>query len=337
MSSRSGGAWRVWGNAEMFVPSLPSLGPRIDQAMREDLATSLERLSHRAAAVLPMSFDTADLRRHRVDPGVFARYYDLVFALQGGRFDEAGRLWQEIADRARKAVELACVAFDSASLGEDAARFQRLFALGAATAPRFLPPNAAALVHFQKTVPSALALLEAVHPAWAEEVRGLTTRIVAVVTPATPDAVALSGGSSLMVWGAILINVAAFPDRIGTLSVIAHEATHQFLFGLSRAELLVTNPVEDKFCTELRPIPRSMNAMFHSTYVSGRIHALFQILADRGDLSPAERQYVADVSALQSRRFDQGSELILRHGQLTPLGRRLIEEARDVLATTRPR
>ena len=135
----------------------------------------------------------------------------------------------------------------------------------------------------------------------------------------------------MMVWGAALVSVDARPDRIRVLSVMAHEATHHLLFGLARSEPLVTNPVGERFCTELRPTPRPMNAIFHSTYVSGRLHALFDVLGSRARLSDEELAHVNAISDLQQRRFQQGCDVILEKAKLTRLGRRVIEEARETI------
>ena len=76
-----------------------------------------------------------------------------------------------------------------------------------------------------------------------------------------------------------------------------------------------------------------MNALYHSTYVSGRTLWLCRLLQDRcaAALSPDERQHVEEVADLQRLRFDQGVALIRRDARLTPLGERLIEEAAAVL------
>ena len=137
-----------------------------------------------------------------------------------------------------------------------------------------------------------------------------------------------------MAWGALMVNVKDAPGRVRVLDVATHEETHLLLLGAARTEPLVTNPVEERFSTELRPIPRPMNAMYHSTYVSGRSLWLCRALLERcaADLSRAELDQVESSAALQRGRFDQGLELIRRDARLTPLGHRLIEEAAEILA-----
>jgi HEXXH motif-containing protein len=326
----------------MFIPRHDTPAAALDQGMRNDLAQSLERLGAMAAAVLPVDADLkpalAHIRGHRIEPGLFARYYDLVFALQAKAHARAGALWREIIALAPEEPQLRLVAYAPRALGADAERFGRLLAIGSARAPRFCEPTDEAWRHFEATAPAALQLLEAAHPAWASEVRQLVVRIIAAAPEAAPGAVAFTGGSSMMAWGAILVNVREARDRLEVLSVIAHEATHLLLFGLSRNELLVANPVEELYRTELRPTPRPMNALYHSTYVSGRMSWLSRMLLARcaQDLSAAERASLDQTAELQRRRFDQGHEVIRRHGRLTPLGLRLIEEAREAMLSREP-
>ncbi len=181
---------------------------------------------------------------------------------------------------------------------------------------------------------AAMALLEALDSAWADEILQLTVRVIAAVPGSAEGAVSFSGGSSMMTWGALIVNAAQARHRIGMLVIATHETTHQVLFGVSREEPLLTNPVEERYATELRPVMRPMNAVFHSTYVSGRTALLCRSLMTQcaAELSPAELQELQHLLDLQLARFDQGYEVIDRHARLTPLGRRLIDEARSGLS-----
>lgn len=319
----------------MFIPTPDSPAVGLDQAVRDDLAASLHRIAGRASSVLAQDVDTpafiAAIRAHRVHPGVFGRYYDLIDALQARNWDAGRRLWSDIVALTAAPAGLSVIALDPRDLDDDVERYRRMFTSGLATPPELAAPGEDAVEQLRRSVPDALSLLDATHPPWAAELRALVVQIVAVAPP-TPDATAISGGSSFMLWGAVLVNVMPCPDRVRLLSVLAHEATHQFLLGMARNTPLVTNPVSERFNTELRPTPRPMNALFHSTYVSGRIHALCEILTARSELSDTERAHIAEVSDLQRRRFEQGCTVILREAALTELGGLLIEEARDVLA-----
>ena len=321
----------------MFVPHQASPAMDLDQGMREDLAASLAKIAVMASGVLPQGpgLQTAldHIRAHRIEPGVFALYYDLVFALQARDLAAAGALWSDLLGRAVAEPEPQLLRFGARDLGADAGRLSRLLTIGSARPPEFCDPSDGDWAGFVETVPAALALLEQAAPAWAEELRRMVVWTLAAVPGAGPDAPLYSGGSSVMAWGALMVNVKDAPGRIRVLDVATHEETHLLLLGAARTEPLVTNPVEERFRTELRPIPRPMNAMYHSTYVSGRSLWLCRALQDRcaADLSPAELEQVESSAEVQRGRFEQGLDLIRRDARLTPLGHRLIEEAAEAL------
>lgn len=319
----------------MFIPQ-QGAAARLDQSMRDDLAASLERIGAMAAAVLPgresLPAALEHIRAHPVEPGVFALYYDLVFALQKRDLASAPRLWEQALARAATQPPARLMRYRAEDLGEDGERIQRLTAIGAPAPVIFGDPDDTEWSRFRDNAPAALSLLRRANAVWAEQVSELGACTIATVPAA--DSVGFSGGSSMMVWGAILVNVRDWTDRVGVLGVMAHEATHLLLFGASRSEPLVTNPVGERFQTEARPTPRPMNALYHSTYVSGRMARMSQEILDRcaGELSDAEHRTLDQTITVQRERFAQGEGVIRRHAQLTPLGRRLIEEAADELA-----
>ncbi len=321
----------------MFIPHPSGRARELDREMRQDLASSLERIAAMAAAVLPGQDGLADalaqVRAHRIEPGVFALYYDLVFALQNRDWPAVAGLWTRLLARAREEPQPRLLRYRPEDLGEDAERFQRLTSIGTPEPVVFSDPDDDDWRRFEDTAPAALGLLERAHPAWAEEVRELGVWTIAAAPERKPQARGFSGGSSLMAWGAILVNVRDWTDRVGVLGVIAHEATHLMLFGVSRSEPLVTNPVGERYQTEARPMPRPMNALYHSTYVSGRMARMSQEILDRcaGELSDDERRKLEQSLTLQRERFVQGEAVIRREARLTPLGRRLIEEAAGAL------
>lgn len=321
----------------MFVPHPSNPAAALDQAMREDLAASLGRIGTMAGAQLPdldaLAGALEHIRRHRVEPGVFAAYYDLVFALQRRDVEAAGKLWSGVLTRAAAdEFRPRLMRYRVADLGDDAERFQRLAAMGMAAPMVFAEPSGADWRRFQTAAPAAIELLARANPAWAEELGALVGWTIAAAPG--DQGVGFSGGSSMMIWGAVLVNARDSTDRIGVLGVLVHEATHLLLLGLSRSEPLVLNPVGQRFRTEARPTLRPMNALYHSTYVSGRVARLCQEILERcsGELAPAERDNLEQSAAMQRDRFDQGWEVIRDHAQMTPLGQRLIEEAHAVLA-----
>ena len=315
----------------MLIPRSPDLATQLDQSMREDLARSLERLGEMAAAVLPGGEDLqpalAHIRRQRVGPGVFARYYDLVFALQAKAYDKAAPLWREMIALAVETPEFQLLPFGPEALGEDCERFCRLLTLGQAGGPMFAPPTSAEWLGFEPRAEEALALLAQLSPAWSGEIGALLTRVIAAVPG--PDArQRFAGASSFMAWGAIFINVSQERDRIQVLLSLVHEATHQLLFGLAREEPLVTNPPGERFTSPLRRDPRPMDGVFHATYVAARLSCLFEMLASgHPALTVQESAEAAGRIAPMRGRFREGHAVIASDALLTPLGRRVMEEA----------
>ena len=222
----------------MFVPHQASPAMDLDQGMREDLAASLGKIAAMTAGVLPQApgLDAAldHIRVHRVEPGVFALYYDLVFALQGRELARAGALWTELLARAGTEPQPRLLRYGPRDLGEDAARLTRLLTIGSMRAPDFLDPSDDDWARFQQTAPAAMALLEQADPAWAEELRRMVVWTLAAVHGPESDAPLYSGGSSAMAWGALMVNVKNASDRLTVLTVVTHEETHLLLLGAAR-------------------------------------------------------------------------------------------------------
>jgi len=317
----------------MFFPSPQSTALHLDQEMRDDLGRSLERLAGMASSVLPTDVDMAlaaeQARHHQLSPGVFARYYELIHALQQQAFDRAGTLWREIADGAAEEISFDVRPFDITALGDDAARFQRLLAMGWHESIMFSPPDAAAWVAFQSHAWDGLELLAEVCPSWRQELEALIGRIYGAL-PSAGEGQRFAGASCFMVWGAIFINVRKANGRIHALAGLVHEATHQMLFGASRREGLVTNDPAERYSSPLRRDPRPMDGVFHATYVSARLSYLYSLLRD-ADVSAEERSAAAERVGRQRQRFEQGYAVLCERGRLTPLGARLIEEAHGAM------
>jgi HEXXH motif-containing protein len=299
--------------------------------MREELAASLRRLGQRAGALLPPepAPDTLaeQILRHRVVPGVYGRYYELIDALQSGDSATAASLWAALGSLAAQPSSFRIVPLSTEGLGTEAERYSRLFYRGVDSVQLLSAPDSVTVQRVSTLLAEGLSLLDSVHQPWLAEIRALVAEVVLASAPEH----ALSGGSSMMLWGAVLVNADATTNRLKALSVLAHEATHMLLFGLARREPLTHNPPEDKFCIALRPTLRPMNAVFHATYVSGRLHVLYQKVRESAALNPAELAELETVSALQQQRFLQGLEVIRAHAVLSETARELIDEAAAVI------
>jgi hypothetical protein len=314
----------------VFLPTPGSPVQLLDQAVRDDLAFSLGRIAVRAEPVLPRDVDPnamcRRIRSHRIPPGVFAAYYELVYALQDKDWGRAANLWLTIAERAQQAVQPAIVAYEPEQLGEDADRFQRLFARGWGQPCLFAPPDGSGWELFRTNAAAALELLENVDPVWRQEFDSLVTRVFAALPPPGQDQ-RFAGASSFMVWGAVFLNVRRNDDRLRVLSGLVHEATHQMLFGLARRQPLTENDPAARYPSPLRNEPRPMDGVYHATYVSGRLSVLYERLSSHDALTADERQTACAQFHRQRQRFEQGYAVLRADGKLSPLGSTLIEAA----------
>ena len=317
----------------MFFPSSQSPALHLDTEMRLDLALSLERLGVMAAAVLPgevdMSAAVARIRTDRIEPAAFALYYNLIHTLQAEDFGRARGLWRDIAQVAMRPVQLELIPYDAILLGADAARFQHLFAMGWQEAVIFAAPDAGNWRRFHNDAVQALDLLATLSPAWSHELDALLTRVYGALPPEA-EGRRFAGASSFMVWGAIFLNVRKADNRIRVLAGLVHEATHQLLFGASRRQPLAANNPTSRYASPLRSDPRPMDGVFHATYVSARLAYLYGLLSE-AEVTDAERAYAGEKVERQRRRFEQGLAVLRDQGQLTPLGMRLMEEAREAM------
>ena len=89
----------------------------IDAVVRAQLADSIAHIADRASHRLKVSCERIDaalsaIRAAKQDPGVFARYYDLVPAVLTGDFELADKLLAEIADLATQPATFAIVSYE---------------------------------------------------------------------------------------------------------------------------------------------------------------------------------------------------------------------------------
>lgn len=301
--------------------------------MRDHLARSLERLGELAGPVLGSEIDlgatAGHIRAHRVDPAVFARYYDLIFALQSDNHAAARRLWRGIAELAPAEASWRLLPFGTESLGEDAERFARLCAPTRDDGGLFGPPDADDWRLFAEDADGALDLLGEVCPAWTQEMQALVSRVVGAGRNGRGPGRGFGGASSFMIWGAVFINVTLHRGRTEILSGLAHEAAHQLLFALSREEPLVTNPPEARYRSPLRLDPRPMDGVFHATYLSARLSLLYQLLLESGRLTPFETGVANQRGKAARLAFHDGHGVVTAEAEMTPVGRQLMEEAAD--------
>jgi hypothetical protein len=323
----------------VFYPNSVSSPQSLDVGMRAALAESLAHIHLVAAG--HMNLRDADvvrglseIRAHRIPPGVFGRYYDLVFALQGHRHDDAGVLFREIIDLASDPPVFTVLPFSNDALGAaDKERYARLLSLEKESSVALTAPEGTEWTGFAESVVAALRLIEVADAALAAELRAVVIQVVGAIPAAQNGARGFGGASSLMLWGAVVLNARLYNARLDMVAALIHEAAHQLLFGHSLDEVLVENSIEERYGSPLRTDPRPMEGIFHATFVCARMHYAYARLMEgpKNSLSQTDRQLIEQRLREYRGKFIEGFETVQRFGRMTANGVRILNAAADYM------
>ena len=191
---------------------------------------------------------------------------------------------------------------------------------------QFAPISEATAQRFAGLVTEGLALLQAATPELHGEITGLLSEMLFAQAPAGA-AMEFDGASHYQFWGLLLLNPSHHHTPLGIAEVLAHEAGHSLLFGLTVDEPLVLNEDDELFISPLRPDPRPMDGIYHATFVSARMAWAMEALADSGLLTPAEQQHARNEAAKDRENFSKGWQTVVQHGRLSATGTQIIENA----------
>jgi HEXXH motif-containing protein len=194
-------------------------------------------------------------------------------------------------------------------------------------ADRFAPITPEMHRAFAALVDEGLALLDTGLPALAGEVRAIVHHMLFAQAPAGA-LVEFDGASHYQFWGLLFLNPKHHRTPLAVAEVLAHEAGHSLLFGLTVDEPLVHNPDDALFPSPLRRDPRPMDGIFHATFVSARMAWAMEGLADSGLLSATERAAARDAAAKDRANFASGLAVVDAHGLLSGTGRAILDNAR---------
>lgn len=305
----------------------------LDGRMRRRLAESLRYIQAEGAGVLDLSGEQFSgflerLERHPVSPLAFSYYCDLVLAIEKEDFDQAKALVNQLVllsspRDSTRVIDLGDPVTDRAS--ERYARFVEAEQEGPAF--EVFPPSHQASASCRGQIADAFALMDAGDPALAGEIRALLREIILAAGTLDPKAMTFDGASSFMLWGAILINANRSDGTIGMVQMLAHESSHNLLFGLTVDGPLIENGHEERYASPLRKDPRPLEGIYHATFVLARMHRALQTLLASGVLAADARETA--LRDLQGTRtlFFQGMETISRHGRLTSAGEMILTGA----------
>jgi HEXXH motif-containing protein len=313
-----------------------AIGARMQARLADSLRYIAGQMQDAGLAVPDLTGVLKCLADGPVSPLLFGAYCDLVLALETDARTEAEQRLAEIAHAPNVADGPAI--FDLAHPDSDAAsnRYWRLVDTDVSMPIAIRPPSAEDAARVRGLIEEAFALLDAGHRALAGEIRELVREIVLATGPEDPKAPQFDGVSSFMLWGGVVLNVTSYKTVLELVQALAHESGHNLLFGLCAYGPLQENPETERYASPLRTDARPMDGITHATYVAARMHQAVQRLIDSGILNGSQLVEARKAIADNAKWFAGGMETVDRHARLTPLGKEIMENARDYMAPYLP-
>lgn len=309
----------------------------IDARVRAQLADSLAYIFGEAKDRLEVHdqrFHSAveQIRLRKQHPGVFARHFHLISAINGDQFSTANALLEELIDLACSHVSFEIVPFAKEEIGSDYERFPELLFGEFSNVNSMASPSPRQSAESTKAFREAMAIILRVDKRIDDEIHRFLSRLYLAVGNKDPLAKPFGGVTSLMVWGGSFVNVEVYKSRWDAAQFLVHEITHSLLFGLSCDELLVLNSANEHYKSPLRTDLRPMDGIFHATMVCARLAAFNRDWANSGFVDLGDRDRCEKAAVSNAERFRDGVAVIRQHGELSELGRRLVDQSDFCLA-----
>lgn len=114
--------------------------------------------------------------------------------------------------------------------------------------------------------------------------------------------------------------------------MLAHEAAHNVLFGLSPTQFFVTNPESERYSSPLRPDPRPLDGIYHATFVLARMYHAIRALVENGGIASHESAEANDMLNRSARNFRDAKAVLDRHASYTEPGAAIMNEASAYMA-----
>ncbi|NGP18557.1 aKG-HExxH-type peptide beta-hydroxylase [Devosia aurantiaca] len=309
----------------------------LDRAMHVSLAQSLHYISQQCLGQI--DFDAVSLNRlvenisvTRYGATLFGLYYQLVDAIDDDDHTQAGHLFDRLVSEQPVSSGLQVHAIEDEWTSGQAELYRRGMSTDPTVNFSFLQPPDEMAAQFKQKLVATLDRFEPVLPEMIAEIRGLLSEIVLAVGEADAEYV-FDGGSSYQLWGALFLNPAFHDTEIQVMEVVAHEAAHTLLFGLTVEEALTENDDDELYASPLRVDPRPMEGIYHATFVSARMHwALSKLLASEV-LTEKERDFALAAQSEDAANFFAGLSVVEEHGRLTPTGSGIMQAAKQYMTS----
>jgi hypothetical protein len=319
----------------LFIPGSCATSD-LDAAMRQSLADSLKYIHSIAGAGLGIpqariDQAAADILAHRVRPGVFGRYYQLVFAVEQEQHDKARIAFDQLVKLAGRPAELSILPFTQRQLGEEFALYDELIDQSNSPVPWVTPLQEQHGANLLANALQALGIIESIDPKLADEIRGLVVEIVGASPYAGAGARGSGSGSSMMLWGLVIYNAHRYAAARDVVDMLVHEAAHLLLFAHTIDGPLVTNPIDRFYPSPLRADERPMDGVLHATFVNARRYHVKKLLRNSPDVDTVQSAVLDRELTDLKRLFHDGLGVIRKHGELTSMGRQVVDEMSDYM------
>lgn len=324
----------------IFAPSAAS-GAEARRQVYARLAESLAHVFDRASPFIDFDRGKADRLVAALEGGVtrfrprlFARYFDVIAAIDADDDDRIrAALELLIAETADPDPRLKLLPYASHAMDAEAAaiiaRHFPLDDLDGARIETVTPADEpAAIARFGR----ALDMMRDAAPLTFAEITATVSEIVLAAGSRGTDGYTFDGASSLQYWGAILVNASQQKSLLQTCEMIAHEAGHNVLFGMSPRTFFVWNPDNERYVSPLRDDPRPLDGIFHATFVLARMHFAVSELRASGLLGSDQKAEAEQLLAASAASFTASSATLEANARFTDEGRRILSAAEEYMA-----
>lgn len=305
--------------------------------MHRELGASLAHIADAIAGALPSESSRLSELAARLDAGLrlpavaFGTYFQIARALLAGDPAPVPQLVNKLVSLPERATTLTV---HTPGWPQSAALLEALGDPGAGVfniAP--VAPGTAA--SFTGLLREGLALMAETLPELHGEVTVIVREVLLAHAP-PGQKMEFDGASHYQFWGLLMLNPKHHATPLAVVEVLAHEAAHSLLFGLTIEEPLVFNPDAELYSSPLRLDPRPMDGIYHATFVSARMAWAMGRLAADTRLTAEERAAAAAAARTDRENFAKGISVVDEHGRLSESGATIMAAAREAIAIQMP-
>jgi len=308
------------------------LARRVDNHMMAGLA----HLADACRSVRPSAHGEVDALSARIDagekpsPAHYGFHFDLLDAIADSDPARIDALFALIA-RTSPTTALSIMSLDGPDLPATVSEtYRRNIDGDLDRGLNLVTPAATNAASLKGRLDEALALTAETAPALSEELRAFVREIV-LADEAAGAPHKFYGASTFLLWGAIFLNPARHHTALDVADTLVHESGHLLLFARSIDEPMTLNPREARYRSPLRSDLRPMEGIFHAVFVTARLAAFYEALAQSPRADPATRALAASRFEENGQAFREGLATVHSDGRLTATGREVISASEMAL------